>query len=293
MDLVVAHKLDISSNMEELAENIKKDIQNKYDIIVTEDSLPETKKLMAEVNKDKNAFKEKYKEFKDEVLAPLVPLDVKAKEIEGYFDNARLALDNQVKNFEKGKLEAIKVIVEKYRDDACLTANITPESIIVTDLVILSAVNVNSKGYSIAKKVSDTIDQRIQFVENQILKAKLEAEEKAKRDREIAENARREAEERARVREAELLAKAERDKAEAVERARQEVKQVPPTIAENAQVEPIKEPTFTDDVSRIFMVTATFQVEAKASIPKERISAKLKSMIESAGITSLKSIEVE
>lgn len=310
MDLVVAHKLDISSNMEELAENIKKDIQNKYDIIVTEDSLPETKKLMAEVNKDKNAFKEKYKEFKDEVLAPLVPLDVKAKEIEGYFDNARLALDNQVKNFEKGKLEAIKVIVEKYRDDACLTANITPESIIVTDLVILSAVNVNSKGYSIAKKVSDTIDQRIQFVENQILKAKLEAEEKAKRDREIAENARREAEERARVREAELLAKAEREKQEALLKAEREkadavsdarkesitINERAGTItkqdAERLREESPKEPIFTDDGKRIFTVTATFEVSAPKQTPTEKIINKLQGMIESAGITSLKKIEV-
>lgn len=292
MDLVVAHKLDISSNMEELAESIKKDIQNKYDLIVTEDSLPDTKKLMAEVNKEKDEFKKKYKEFKNEVLAPLAPLDAKAKEIEGYYDTARSALDNQVKNFEKGKLEAIKVIVEKYRDDACLTANITPESITITDLVILSAVNANSKGYSIAKKTSDTIDQRIQAVELQIAKAKLEAEEKAKRDREIAEQARREAEERARVREAELLAKAEKDKAEAVERARQEVQK--PTFAENAQVqqEAPKEPTFTDDGKRIFTVTATFEVSAPKQTPIDKIINKLQGMIEGAGITSLKKIEV-
>lgn len=295
MDLVVAHKLDISSNMEELAENIKKDIQNKYDIIVTEDSLPETKKLMAEVNKEKDEFKKKYKEFKNEVLAPLTPLDAKAKEIESYFDTARAALDNQVKNFEKGKLEAIKAIVEKYRDDACLDANITTESIVVTDLVILSAVNVNSKGYSIAKKTSDTIDQRIQAVELQIAKAKLEAEEKAKRDREIAENARREAEERARVREAELLAKAEREKQEALLKAEREKAEAvaKATRADIAPVqEEVKEPTFTDDGKRIFTVTATFEVSAPKQTPIDKIVNKLQGMIEGAGITSLKKIEV-
>lgn len=300
MDLVVKHSLDISSNMEELAENIKKDIQTKYDLIVTEDSLPETKKLMAEINKGKDDFKKRYKDFKNEVLAPLVPLDAKAKEIEGYFDDARLALDNQVKNFEKGKLEAIKVIVEKYRDDACLTANITPESITINDLVILSAVNVNSKGYSIAKKTSDTIDQRIQSVELQIAKAKLEAEDKAKRDREIAENARKEAEERARVREAELLAKAEREKQEALQKAEREkeeaVKNATRAISAPVQ-QPIiqevpKEPTFTDDDKRIFTVMATFEVSAPKQISEDRIINKLQSMIEGAGITSLKKIEV-
>lgn len=296
MDLVVSHSLDISSNMEELAENIKKDIQNKYDIIVTEDSLPETKKLMAEVNKEKDEFKKKYKEFKNEVLAPLTPLDAKAKEIESYFDSARAALDNQVKNFEKGKLEAIKAIVEKYRDDACLTANITPESITVNDLVILSAVNVNSKGYSIAKKTSDTIDQRIQAVELQIAKAKLEAEEKAKRDREIAENARREAEERARAREVELLAKAEREKQEALLKAERE-KEEAVAKATRADIAPVqeqevKEPTFTDDGKRIFIVTATFEVSAPKQTPIDKIINKLQGMIEGAGITSLKKIEV-
>lgn len=283
MDLVVAHKLDISSNMEELAENIKKDIQNKYDIIVTEDSLPETKKLMAEVNKDKDDFKKKYKDFKNEVLSPLVPLDTKAKEIEGYYDTARAALDNQVKNFEKGKLEAIKVIIEKYRDDACLTANITPESITITDLVILSAVNVNSKGYSIAKKTSDIIDQRIQAVENQILKARLDAEEKAKEVERIKEEARKESEANAQREKEELIKKHERELAEAQK----------PTVAPvHIPQEEIKEPTFTDDGKRIFTVTATFEVSAPKQTPIEKIINKLQGMIEGAGITSLKKIEV-
>lgn len=280
MDLVVAHTLDISSNMEELAENIKKDIQNKYDIIVTEDSLPETKKLMAEVNKDKDEFKKKYKEFKNEVLAPLTPLDAKAKEIEGFYDSARAALDNQVKNFEKGKLEAIKAIVEKYRDDACLTANITPESITVNDLVILSAVSTNSKGYTIAKKTSDTIDQRIQAVENQILKARLEAEEKAKEVERIKEEARKEADDKAQREKEELIKKHERELAESQK----------PIVA--PVQEEVKEPTFTDDGKRIFTVTATFEVSAPKQTPIDKIINKLQGMIEGAGITSLKKIEV-
>lgn len=285
MDLVVAHKLEIASNMEELAENIKKDIQTKYDIIVTEDSLPETKKLMAEVNKDKDAFKEKYKEFKNEVLVPLVPLDKKAKEIEGYYDTARAALDNQVKNFEKGKLEAIKVIVEKYRDDACLTANITPESITINDLVILSAVSTNSKGYTITKKTSDAIDQRIQAVENQILKARLEEEEKAKEVERIKENARKESEANAQHEKEELIRKHERELS-AVQ------KQIVAPAQRPITQEEVKEPTFTDDGKRIFTVTAFFEVSAPEKTPMDRISAKLQNMIESAGITSLKKIEV-
>lgn len=301
MNLEVSHKLDISSNMYELAKSIQKDIKEKFDVIVTEDSLPEAKKLMANVNKEKDDFKKKYKEFKNEVLAPLVPLDITAKEIEGYFDTARAALDNQVKNFEKGKLESIKVIVEKYRDDACLDANITTESITITDLVILSAVNANSKGYSIAKKTSDTIDQRIQAVELQIAKAKLEAEEKAKRDREIAENARKEAEERARVREAELLAKAEREKQEALLKAEQRAEKEKENAVEAAKNETLSilakeekkeyKPQIIDD-KRVFTVIATFEVLALKTVKDAQIEQKLRSMMDKAGITSLKKVEV-
>lgn len=301
MNLEVSHKLDISSNMYELAKSIQKDIKEKFDVIVTEDSLPEAKKLMANVNKEKDDFKKKYKEFKNEVLAPLVPLDITAKEIEGYFDTARAALDNQVKNFEKGKLESIKVIVEKYRDDACLDANITTESITITDLVILSAVNANSKGYSIAKKTSDTIDQRIKAVELQIAKAKLEAEEKAKRDREIAENARKEAEERARVREAELLAKAEREKQEALLKAEQRAEKEKENAVEATKNETLSilakeekkeyKPQIIDD-KRVFTVIATFEVLALKTVKDAQIEQKLRSMMDKAGITSLKKVEV-
>lgn len=301
MNLEVSHKLDISSNMYELAKSIQNDIKEKFDVIVTEDSLPEAKKLMANVNKEKDDFKKKYKEFKNEVLAPLVPLDITAKEIEGYFDTARAALDNQVKNFEKGKLESIKVIVEKYRDDACLDANITTESITITDLVILSAVNANSNGYSIAKKTSDTIDQRIQAVELQIAKAKLEAEDKAKRDREIAENARKEAEERARVREAELLAKAEREKQEALLKAEQRAEKEKENAVEAAKNETLSilakeekkeyKPQIIDD-KRVFTVIATFEVLALKTVKDAQIEQKLRSMMDKAGITSLKKVEV-
>lgn len=312
MKLAVSHKLDITSNMEELAEKLQEDILKKYGVIVTEDKLQDSKDLMAQVNKDKKEFIDKWKAFKEKILEPFLPLNEKAKKIEGYYDKARLALSNQVDNFEKGKREAIKVIVARYRDDACLKANITPESITINDLVILSAVSTNSKGYSITKKTSDAIDQRIQAVENQILKAKLEAEEKAKRDHEIAENARREAEDRARVREAELLARAEREKVEALQKAEREKAEAVKdarveAIANNnddfrvseeranyllENAKQVQKPTFTDNGKRIFTITATFEVSAPKQTPTEKIINKLQSMIEGAGITSLKNIEV-
>ena len=302
MNLIVKHSLDISSNMEELAVGIKKDIQTKYDLIVTEDSLPETKKLMAEINKRKADFKSKYKEFKEEVLSPLVTLDAKAKEIEGYFDDARSALDNQVKNFEKGKLEAIRVIIEKYRDYACLKANIDISSITINDLVMLSAVNTNSNGYSIAKKISDTIEQRIQFVENQILKAKLEAEEKAKYEREIAEKAKLEAEEKARQREMEMLARMEREKQEALLKAEREkeeaikkalYEQNMKTAEYEKEEENNEEKEPTEDGNYVFVANVTFDITAPKNTTIEKITEKVKTVFEEMGISTIRKIYIK
>lgn len=295
MNLAITHKLDITSNMDELAKSLKQDIQKKYDIIVTEDSLPETKKLMAEINKNKDDFKQKYKDFKNEVLAPFIPLDAKAKEIESYFSDARSALDNQVKNFEKGKLETIRLIVEEYKEQACLSSNISPDAIVVADLIILTAVTTNSKGYTIAKKTIDSIYQRIQAVELQIAKAKLEAEEKARYEREIADKARIEAEERARFREAELLARAEREKQEALIQAEKDkTYAIQKAIEEEKKRNTIaEEEKFTTAEETTYNIAFLFEVTVGKDVKSDNIMDTIKDLVLSKeGVEKLKSVKI-
>ena len=92
-----------------------------------------------------------------------------------------------------------------------------------------------------------------------------------------------------------MLAKAEREKQEALLKAEREKEEAvaKATRADIALVqEEVKEPTFTDDGKRIFTVTATFEVSAPKQTPIDKIINKLQGMIEGAGITSLKKIEV-
>ena len=50
-ELTLLGEVKISqNNMDELAVTIKKEIAEKYDIIVTEDTVADSKKLMAEIN---------------------------------------------------------------------------------------------------------------------------------------------------------------------------------------------------------------------------------------------------
>ena len=295
--LEISHKLDISSNMEQLAISMKKDIDEKYNLIVTEDSLSETKKLMAEINKEKTEFKTTYKGFKDKVLEPLTALDKKAKEIEGYFDDARTALKNQVDKYEATKLEQAKKVCIEYTMEQCELKGIDFNSIVISDLFVKLG-SVTATG-NISGTAKSEIDTRIQKVENEILKAKLEAEEKAKRDREIAENARLEAEQKARERESELLLKAEREKNEAVEKAKQEIRQeVKPVIKENLTTpfdEPKQEPkpTLTDDGKRVYRFSFNFEIKALVDVDLEKLTEKVKSMMLSeAGLSNLKNVEV-
>lgn len=232
--LIITHKLDIQSNMEELATKIQTDIKEKYSLTVTDETVTDTKKVMAEINKEKDEFKKKYKEFKNLVLEPFAPLDTKAKEIEGYFDTARTALDAQVKKFEEVKREQAKTACTEYTKEQCELKGINFEAITISDLFNKLG-SVTEKG-NISGTAKKEIDQRIAIVENEVLKAKLEAEEKAKRDREIAETARLEAEEKAKQREIGLLAQAEIDKQEAVRVAIQETKENKPTTEENEQI---------------------------------------------------------
>jgi len=235
--LKINHNLTINSNMDDLALKIKSDIKEKYDVVVTEDNVQSTKKLMADINKEKAEFKTTYKNFKTEVLKPFTPLDSKAKEIETYYDEARTVLETQVKSFEEKKLEQSKLVCTAYATVMCKEKGIDIEAITISDL-FLKLGSVTPQG-NLSGTAKNEIDMRIQAVENATLKARIEAEEIAKREREIAEQARIEAEEKFKQREVELLAKAEIDKQKAVDAViKEQSKPVEVFIEETA---PIKE----------------------------------------------------
>ena len=291
MELIINHKLDIKSNMDSLAIKIKDDIKEKYDIVVTEDTVTESKKLMAEINKDKDNFKATYKSFKQKVFEPFESLDEKAKEIETYYTDARTAVEQQVKKFEAKKLEQAKQVCVDYLLKQTEQKGIDFQAININDLFTQLG-SVTASG-NISTKAKNEIDTRIQKVENEILKAKLEAEEKAKRDREIAEKAKLEAEERARIREAEIIAKAERDKAEAVERAKQEAicETGRETVEQNLKDRGIKveEPQITDDGKVVYKIAFVFEVKAKAGADVNIVADKVRDMMLSEqGLKNLK-----
>lgn len=316
MELIVTYEAQtadsqkLTTNFEELKAEASRQVE-KYSINVTEENIPEAKKVMANFNKVKTEIGERYKFYIDKISAPVNQLKAEKKEIEAIITDGRQKIADGVANFENAKLEAIAARIAEYTKALCDEKGLNFERINTSDLIKLSAVT--SAG-ALAKATKEAIEAKIQSLENEILQAKLAEQEKAARDAEIAAQARREAEERAArekaemearaaQREAELLARAEREKQEAVQRAEREKQEAierakaeqatPPSQAFcDAQREILQKPREAENGKAIYTIRAEFEVKAPANAPHDKLTNKIKEMLAAAGITNLSKIEV-
>lgn len=316
MELIVTYEAQtadsqkLTTNFEELKAEASRQVE-KYSINVTEENIPEAKKVMANFNKVKTEIGERYKFYIDKISAPVNQLKAEKKEIEAIITDGRQKIADGVANFENAKLEAIAARIAEYTKTLCDEKQLNFERINIADLIKLSAVT--SAG-TLAKATKETIEAKIQALENEILQAKIAEQEKAARDAEIAAQARREAEERATrekaemearaaQREAELLARAEREKQEAAQRAEREKQEAierakaeqttPPSQSfYDVQREILQKPREAENGKAIYTIRAEFEVKALANAPHDKLADKIKEMLAAAGITNLSKIEV-
>ena len=305
MELIVTYEAQtadsqkLTTNFEELKAEASRQIE-KYSINVTEENIPEAKKVMANFNKVKTEIGERYKFYIDKISAPVNQLKAEKKEIEAIITDGRQKIADGVANFENAKLEVIAARIAEYTKALCEEKGLNFERINTSDLIKLSAVT--STG-ALAKTTKDAIEVKIQTLENEILQAKIAEQEKAARDAEIAAQARREAEERAArekaeleakaaQREAELLARAEREKQEAIERAKAEQASPAPQAFYDVQREILQKPREAENGKAIYTIRAEFEVKAPANAPHDKLTDKIKEMLSAAGITNLSKIEV-
>lgn len=305
MELIVTYEAQtadsqkLTTNFEELKAEANRQVE-KYSINVTEENIPEAKKVMANFNKVKTEIGERYKFYIDKISAPVNQLKAEKKEIEAIITDGRQKIADGVANFENAKLEAIAAGIAEYTKTLCDEKQLNFERINIADLIKLSAVTPTG---TLAKATKEAIEAKIQALENEILQAKIAEQEKAARDAEIAAQARREAEERAArekaemearaaQREAELLARAEKEKLEALERAKAEQANPNPQVFYEAQREVLQKPREAENGKAIYTIRAEFEVKAPANAPHDKLTDKIKEMLAAAGITNLSKIEV-
>nr|DAJ59678.1 MAG TPA: Protein of unknown function (DUF1351) [Caudoviricetes sp.] len=305
MELIVTYEAQtadsqkLTTNFEELKAEANRQVE-KYSINVTEENIPEAKKVMANFNKVKTEIGERYKFYIDKISAPVNQLKAEKKEIETIITDGRQKIADGVANFENAKLEIIAARIAEYTKNLCDEKELNFERINTSDLIKLSAV---TPAGTLAKATKDAIEAKIQALENEILQAKIAEQEKAARDAEIAAQARREAEERAAIekaeleaktaqREAELLARAEKEKQEAIERAKAEQATPTPQAFCDAQREILQKPREAENGKAIYTIRAEFEIKAPANAPHDKLTNKIKEMLAAAGITNLSKIEV-
>lgn len=288
MELIVNYEAtELVTNFEDVKRQVVAQVE-KHSIDVTDENLKEAKQVMADLNKVKSGISAKYKQYIDTISQPINKLKLEKKELENIISDGRQKIADGVNVFESKKLEAIKETITVYKNEICESKEIDPNALTIDDIVKLTAVTANG---TIAKATKEAIDLRIQAVENEILKAKIQAQEEAKRDREIAEQARQQAEEKAREREAQIRAKAEREKQEALKKAEEE-KQRAIEEAKQEATPPKAPPKPTDDGKMIYTIQATFEVKAQSGLSDDVIINALNKKLQNAGITTCIDIRV-
>ena len=264
---------------------------------VTEDNTPEIKKVMAGLNKVATGITNQYKEYIAKYSKPIDILKSQQKELVQIAKDGRAVLAEKVAVYEKKRLEKAKDEITKYLIHECLQKRLNHEAIQINDLVKLTAITTTG---NLSKATREAIDARITALEAEVLKAKLEAEEKAKRDREIAEKARLEAEDRARQREIQLQKeaeerlqrekeRAEKEKQEAIKRAKLEAQKekMPENVVAIEKAKPREE-----NEKIVYTVLATFEIPAPKGVSAERVKQSVLKKFKDCEFKTLKSVEV-
>lgn len=105
----------IEFNFQELREKYAQMLKD-YDVVVTVDTVKSSKKLMAELNKEKALIADAFKAAKKEVVAPVTEAEKNVKEIIATIEESRTKITEQVSKFEsETKEKALEKLIEEQK----------------------------------------------------------------------------------------------------------------------------------------------------------------------------------
>jgi len=318
-ELVVTSKpLVLTANFDVVEKHLKSELK-KYDVVVTEDTLKDCKKLSTELNAIANNINAKRKEEVALISVPIKAFDEKIKSLVTLCQDGREKLTKQIKVFEDKTKADIKIMLLNYLHEKYDASQVESEyrTSTIDDLVILGNRTATGK---LAGKATSAIDMRVMenintqnMVATRLLKlenASYKAGLKAPLER-IHIAAFLMADDEVYDKNLESLLKSEVNRQEvAEEKTRAEVKKetpvttnpaanpdiVPEAIADMMnEVDENKEPAITQqppEGKTLHVIQARFEVMALPNVKPEQIVNKLKEVMEEAGITSLVEINL-
>ena len=146
-------------NLTELKAALAKELA-KYDVVVTQDTLPDAKKLAIELNKVAGEIDKRRKEEVAKVSEPIKAFDASMKELVEMTRGGRAKLLKQVDRFEDDIREQARQLLQAYREKLWEKEGVHEEyrGANFQDLVLIS--NVTAKG-ALAAKAKTELESRV------------------------------------------------------------------------------------------------------------------------------------
>ena len=146
-------------NFAELKKHLATELQ-KYDLVVTRDTVKGAKELATELNKLAGEIDTRRKEEIALVSEPIKLFDASMKELESMAKNGRQKLLDQVKKFEDETRKLCEVLLQQFRSLQWVEQGVKHEHhrAEFDDLVLIS--NITGNG-NLTQKVKDTLSMRV------------------------------------------------------------------------------------------------------------------------------------
>lgn len=103
----------IEDNLDAVEASIREKVSEYSAIIVTEDSVKDGKKFLADIRKEKKALDDERKTIKDAWMAPYLAFENRVKKIIGLYDEPVKIVNDQLAEYEKQRKEMKRQIIEE------------------------------------------------------------------------------------------------------------------------------------------------------------------------------------
>lgn len=322
-------RLDV--NFDELVEALEKELE-RYDVVVTVETVKDAKALATELNKTKKAIDDRIKEEIQKASEPIKAVDAQRKELIRRLEEGRVRILDQVKRFDDERREQCRRLLEDAREELWADLGVGAEfrRADYEDLVILS--NLTEKGHLTAKArgdlrgrvqedkaLQDQTERRLLELETSSYKAGLaaplgrdhvahfleapEEEYRVQLDRilaaEVDRQRKAEAAERERIEaqqrrqeREEAERKARAEAAEAERVRREQEQQAEAPAQQNGEKANGSPATPAPDATEWVKVECVFRIEVPTTASNQAIEGKLREMMAEAGFQSSPEINV-
>lgn len=164
---------EVNFNYEEISNNLDIVLKKYEGIVVTEDTVKDGKKVIADLRKGKKSLDEFRKKTKKELTAPVKEFEDKCKELSKKFDEVINPIVEQAEQFEEKRKAEKKIEVEKVIDEVCKLKGL--DELPLEDSYLNKSISLKSIKTELIKVADNILLQQATFKANaDLIKSKIE-----------------------------------------------------------------------------------------------------------------------